>query len=209
VQLVQQRHDPLARARVEVARRLVREDDRRPPEQRAGDRDALALAAGELRRHVPRAMAEAHAVERRRRLRPPLRRTPPRVQQPSGDVVERGHPVEQEELLEDEADPMGADGRELRLPHRRHVVPGDAHDAARGALERAHDVQQRGLARAGRPDHRRELPRGDRQRDAVEDVDRPGIGLPHAVELEHGGHRAVTTVSPSRSAPSTSTRSSA
>ena len=50
VQLVQQREDVLAGAAVEVAGRLVGEHDRRPPEQRAGDRDPLALAARQLRR---------------------------------------------------------------------------------------------------------------------------------------------------------------
>ena len=40
--------DLAARGRVEVARRLVGEDDRRPRDERAGDRDALLLAAGEL-----------------------------------------------------------------------------------------------------------------------------------------------------------------
>ena len=51
----EQREDLGARARVEVARRLVGEDDRRPRDERARDRDALLLAARELGRAGGRA----------------------------------------------------------------------------------------------------------------------------------------------------------
>ena len=44
--------------RVEVAGRLVGEHHRRPRDERAGDRDALLLAAGELRRPVRAALGE-------------------------------------------------------------------------------------------------------------------------------------------------------
>ena len=44
--------DLTARLRVEVAGRLVREDDRRLGDERAGNRDALLLSAGELGRPV-------------------------------------------------------------------------------------------------------------------------------------------------------------
>ena len=62
VELAQQRDDARAGARVQRARRLVGEDDRRPRDERAGDRGALALAARELRRAVLEAMAEADAL---------------------------------------------------------------------------------------------------------------------------------------------------
>ena len=48
-QLVQEADHLAARLRVEVAGRLVGEDDQRALCQRAGDRDPLALAAGQLR----------------------------------------------------------------------------------------------------------------------------------------------------------------
>jgi hypothetical protein len=44
VDLVQERDELRAGGRVEVARRLVGEDDRRPPDEGPGDGDALALA---------------------------------------------------------------------------------------------------------------------------------------------------------------------
>ena len=79
VQLLQQREDVRAGAGVQVAGGLVGEQDRGAADQRAGDRDALALAARELRRRVastgaparppraPRAPAPAARPARRRR----------------------------------------------------------------------------------------------------------------------------------------------
>ena len=54
--------DLAAGARVEVAGRLVGEHDRRPRDERAGDRHALLLAAGELGRAVAEALREADLV---------------------------------------------------------------------------------------------------------------------------------------------------
>ena len=60
---VQQLEDLHAGAEVELAGRLVGEQDRVAGGERAGDRDALLLAAGELVRKVPGAVAEADALE--------------------------------------------------------------------------------------------------------------------------------------------------
>ena len=56
-------HDLLARRRVEVAGRLVGEQHVRVVRERARDRDALLLAARELRRQVVGARAEPDRVE--------------------------------------------------------------------------------------------------------------------------------------------------
>jgi hypothetical protein len=55
-----------ARALVEVARRLVGEDDRRTVDQGAGDGDALAFAAGKLRGQVLEARARPTRVSKAR-----------------------------------------------------------------------------------------------------------------------------------------------
>ena len=52
-----------ARVRVELAGRLVGEEEARVVRQRARDRDALLLAAGQLVRAVVGALAEADEVE--------------------------------------------------------------------------------------------------------------------------------------------------
>ena len=64
--LAQQVEDLGARLRVEVAGRLVGEDDGGLVDQRAGDRDALLLAARELRGLVAAAVAEPDAREQAR-----------------------------------------------------------------------------------------------------------------------------------------------
>ena len=76
---MQQVDDLAAGLGVEVAGRLVGEDDQRPLGERPRDRDALALAARELRRPVGEPVAEPDPLERGR--------APPRA------AARRGAPV--------------------------------------------------------------------------------------------------------------------
>ena len=61
-----------ARSGVEVAGRLVGENDQRALGDRARDRDPLALAAGQHRRAVRQPMPETDALERGARGLAPL-----------------------------------------------------------------------------------------------------------------------------------------
>ena len=103
--------------RVEVARRLVGEDDRRPGGQRAGHGDALLLAAGELGGPVVEAVAEADGVDEA---------VDPRVvglaagdRQRQEDVLPRVEDGQQVEGLEDEADLVAAQRRQRLVVERR------------------------------------------------------------------------------------------
>ena len=53
------------------------------------------------------------------------------------------------------------------------------------------------------PDDREQLALLDRERDAVQRLDRAGarVGLRDVLELEHGAHAGTTTWSPTRTAP--------
>ena len=95
--------------RVEVARRLVGEEDRRPTDERAGDRDALALAARQLAGPVVSSLPETDPIEGSGRGAPPLGTADPAIQQAIGDVGQRRFAVEEMEVLEDEPDPPGAE----------------------------------------------------------------------------------------------------
>ena len=53
---------------VEIRQRLVEQEDRRLADDRASDRDALALAAGELRRPPLEQRVEPQHLRRRRTL---------------------------------------------------------------------------------------------------------------------------------------------
>src|SRR5262249_61472488 len=98
-------HDRLPGRAVEVPGRLVGKHDRRSPDQRASDRDALALAARELRRPRREPIAEADPGQRLRRALTPLERRDAGVEQAVGDALEHARVLGEEELLEDEADP--------------------------------------------------------------------------------------------------------
>ena len=100
-------------AAVEGAGRLVGEDEARLVDERARDRDALLLAAGELRRAMMRAIGEADAGERRhapcsRRVRA----VDAGIDHRQLDIAERVGARQQVELLEDEADLAVAQGGE-------------------------------------------------------------------------------------------------
>jgi hypothetical protein len=208
VELAQQRQDLGARARVEVAGRLVGEDDRRPGDHRASDRHALALPARELLGAVVQSMAEADTLQRHLRGGAALVGRRAAVEQAMGDVVQRGHPVDQEELLEDEADRPRAQPCQLAVVEVVDVGAGHR-DAARGrAVERAHDVQQRRLARARGADDGDQLAVADLEAHAVERAHAAGVLLGDVLQRKR--HRGTTTRVPgARPEPVTCTQLSA
>src|SRR6478752_5927421 len=63
VELLHERDHLVRRLAVEVSRWLVRPDDRGLVDERAGDRDALPLAAGEFGGLVPRPLAQPYEIE--------------------------------------------------------------------------------------------------------------------------------------------------
>src|SRR5688500_7510709 len=109
VQLVEQREDLGARLRVEVTGRLVGEQARRIRDERARDRDALALAARELIRQVVGAVCEPHAREHALGLGFALGQRQAAVDQRLHDVLQRAGARQQIEALKDEPDFLVAD----------------------------------------------------------------------------------------------------
>ena len=115
-QLVEQVEHVGGGVRVEVARGLVGQDHRRLGDERARDRDALLLSAGQLARPVVEAVAEPDAGERLHAPGPARSsRRSAGVDQRQLDVAQRGQRGQQVELLEDEADAPVADLGELVL----------------------------------------------------------------------------------------------
>ena len=161
------------------------------------DRDALALATGQLVRCVLHAIAEAHTVERFCCALSALARRDAPIQQAVGHVVEGRHSLEQEELLEDETDELRSHRRQLLVRHRRRLDSGQTKHTARRPIEGADDVQQRRLTRAGRPDDRGEFTGIDPQRHAVERANRwlSGVLLDHVDQLERGYRFTIVEIS--------------
>ena len=220
VQVEQHGQDRVARGGVQVAGRLVGQQQRRLPDHGPGDRHPLPLPAGQLVRPVPQPVGQADPLQRGPGPVAPLPLPEPAVEQPVGDVVQHPHPRSEVELLEDEADRLGPQRRQPAVGQPGHVHPEQFDRAAAGPVQGAEQVQHRRLARAGRPDHGHALAVLDPQRHPPQRVHPARVGLGHPVQQDRGpgepvqdgrrGHPATPTVSPSsRPSPLTSTRPSA
>src|SRR5438132_13562163 len=154
---------------IEVARRLVGEQQRRPIYERARNRDALLLAAGELIGMVIEPFAQTNRRQRFGRTLAPLGRVnTARVEQRQLDVLEGGGARQQVKALEHEPDFRVADARQLARTELRHVLAVEKVLSARRPIEAAEQVHERGLAGARRTGERDELAGRDVERDPTE-----------------------------------------
>src|SRR6185436_3354808 len=168
VQVADQRKNLLAGARVEVAGRFVGEQDRRIDRQRARDRDALPLAAGELVGQMMQAVFELDQREQLARAFVDLLPRPAAQVQRQPHVLQRAQRRQQVEELEDEADLVAADAGQLVVAEAGERLAVDAHLAGGRAIEPADQVQQRRFAGARRSNDRDHLAARDGEGDAVE-----------------------------------------
>src|SRR5258705_11967468 len=169
VEALEDAHHLDARLRVEIAGRLVGEQQRRVVSQRLSVADTLVLAAGALIGMVAKPVAEAYGLRRVGRALPPLRGGHlARVEQRELDVLDRGCAREQVEPLEHEADLRVAHVREVARRERRHVVPVQEVASGGRPIEAAEQMHERRLAGARRASERDELARRDIQRDAAQ-----------------------------------------
>ena len=137
---------------VEPRRRLVGDQDVGPRSERAGDRDAQALAAGEPLDALLCALGEPDGLERGSAPSGdrPCRRSP-------SSTFSRA-PEERDELglLRDVADVLATKGGASGSVERRHVGAEQVDGAVVRELEPGDDVEQGRLAGARRPGHRSE-----------------------------------------------------
>ncbi len=168
VEVGEDREHVLGRVGVEVAGRLVGEDQRGVGDDRAGDRDALLLAAGELGGEVVQAVGHAHRRQRPFGAAAALGAVQAGVGERQFDVGERGGAGDEVEGLEDEAELAVAQVGELVLVEVVGVGAVDQVAPAGGDVEAAKDVHQRALAAAGAAHDRDEVAALDAQRDAAQ-----------------------------------------
>jgi hypothetical protein len=156
-------------------------------------------------------VAEPEALQHHRGPVTPGPARRPGVDQPVGDGVDRRHSGRQVELLEHESDPPGPDPGQPPVAQPGHVVALDDHPAGVGPVERAHQVQQRRLARSGRADDADQFARLDRHRHPAQGGDGAAVRAPDVDQLhQRGAHDAVPTTVPSvMPSPSISTRPAA
>ena len=184
----EQGHDPAAGRRVDVPGGLVRQDERGLGRERPGDGHPLALAAGQLRRGVVEAVAEADRLEPRPRPVAALRAAGAPEQEGERDVLEGGEPGHEVERLEDEPDLLPADGGPLRAGQPGDLAAADPDRARRRRVETADEVEDGALPGAARAHDGRERPPRERERDVPERVDPAAavVGPPDAGKLDRG-----------------------
>src|SRR5262249_6678099 len=175
--------DLLGQDRVEVGRRLVVQDQLGVDREGAGDGDALAHSARELRGHLRPGPRQLHRRER------PLDdgvdvgpAVPAVLAQPEGDVLRDAERTQQGGVLEDHGHPEG-----LLLRGARQVVgelePADGDAPGVGLLEADDLAQEDGLPGAALPDDGHQLARLDHEVEAAEHG-MPPVALADAGELD-------------------------
>src|SRR5262249_15007624 len=181
----------LAGGRVEIARGLVGQEQRRPPRDGAGHGYALLLAARELDGVVVRALREPDVGQEGAR---PLESVLLAAElEWNRDVLEGGQRGNQVEGLEDVADGVAAEAREriLAEPGQLDSVHHDA--PGRGPVEARDQAEQRGLAAARRPGDRDELAGRHLEEDLREHVHGAAAALETHADAADADHDAIHT----------------
>ena len=159
---------------VERGERLVHQQDLGVDDERAGEADALAHAAGQLLRIGRFVAVEADEVDRLERALARLLLRHALRAEPDLDVGEHGQPREQREGLEHHGQPVH------RAPHRR-VLVGDTTLAREG--QAGDDAQQRRLPAARTSQQADDLAGLQLQGDVVEH-ERPDLARARPVALD-------------------------
>ena len=219
MQLAQPAAQLLAHLRIQRAERLVQQQHLRFHRQRTGQRDALALPAGELRRIAIRQPAQLHQIEQIHHLladhglgRALVARLDAETER---HVLEHAHMAEQRVMLEDEP--------HLPFAHMllRGVLALQQNPAAVGRFQPGDDPEQRGLAAARRAEQRDKLAIWKIERDIAEggkipeplvdafDTDAHAVVLPAEGVARHSMKAFNASVSSASSASSEATAKAA
>ena len=199
--------------RVERRGHLVEQDHVRVHGKRPRDRDALLLAAREVRRDR-RAALSARPTLASSAIAcpwPPAGGIVLHEQRAGADVLERGHVREQVEVLEHHAGARRgtrrARGRRAGWPAVQSIdLIADAHAPALGHLEQVDAAQERRFAGAGRPDQRQARSRcGTSSEMPFRTCERPKA-FHRSADLDHGS-AAVAAVGSSAQSDLCSRRS--
>ena len=132
VELREEFKDFASLCRIDVAGRLVRQDDLGIAEQRPCDCGPLALSSRELARAMVCAVIQPDGFERGSCCLAALFEIDASIEQTVGDVVQRRKCRQQEEALEDKADLRSADVGQLIVGEPLHRRTGDDDPAAVG-----------------------------------------------------------------------------
>ena len=199
VELLKHAHDFDARAAVEIAGRLVGEQERGLIGERAGDGHTLLLTAGKLIGRVVSAFTEADG---RQRLQGPLAlafagQALAGVEHRQFDIFQSGRAREQIKALKNKPDFLIADVGQLVAIELRNVNVVEQVTALRWAVETADDVHQRGFSRTARAHERDEFTLKNFQRHAAHrlHLDFTGlVGLVNVRQFDDRLHANISTL---------------
>src|SRR5450756_1811254 len=196
VQRLEHVHDLDGGPGVEVAGRLIGEEDRRVVDQGARDSDALLLAARQLVGEVVSALLESHQLERLHGPPFPIRplRRGAVIEKGQFDVLERRCSGEEVEPLEHEADLVVSDPGQIVFRQARHILAVEEVLSRRRPIETPENVHEGRLARARRPGDSEELARLDIEADVSERAHLDVADDVGFLQIANGDerHRAVT-----------------
>jgi hypothetical protein len=142
MQIANERQDVFSGSAVEVARRFVGQQDRRVHRQRARDRHALPLTAGQFFRQMHETIAELHERQQLPRALVDLAARPPAQVKREADVFQARQRRQQVEELENEPDLVASHLRQLVVVQAGQRLAVDQHIAGGGAVEAAHQVEE-------------------------------------------------------------------
>ena len=155
---------------VQIAGRLIGEDQRRIVGQRPSDRNALLLASRQLRRIVMPAIVQADFVEQR--LGPLGGVAAAGDLHRHLDVLDGGERRHQVEELEHEADLLAAQPGQCVFVEACDLGAANRDRAARRGIEAGNQSEQRRLAAARRTDDRQAAPLRDVEIEGMQDRQR-------------------------------------
>ena len=189
---------------VELAGRLVGDEETGPVREGGAESDALLLAAGELARVGLGAAAQADAIEKLECAG--LARVPPQARKPEldadelcgGQLAGESAPV----VLIRVAEELGAVPGGVAWRERGDIDPGDSDGARRGSLEPGDDADEGGLAGAARPEDDTDLPFPDDEGQTLERSDSAFWGRVDAEEVADVDECAHSIASTRPGAPS-------
>ena len=165
---------------VEIAGRLVGDDDGGIGRKRAGERDALLLAAGQFGRVMAEAMFQPDCGQLALGARKSIACAGKFERH--GDVLQCRHGRNEMEGLEDDADVTSPEAGEFILTERLQVFSGNDDRPAGRPLKPGHDHEQRRFARARRSEQADRLTASYIQIDVSEDMNARGAAAERKVD---------------------------